>query len=87
MQYLVLRDLRELLVGHRHVGGAKVHRTFGKLADSAAGTDGLVVDLDIGVRLMKFLKPLLINRGREGGSRRVDGFSTRRPPRQRSLLM
>ena len=74
MQNFGLGDLRQLFVGHRHVGGAEIHGAFGELADSAARTDGLVVDLDVGMRLVIFLKPLLINRRGERGPRRVDGF-------------
>src|ERR1019366_9917453 len=47
----------QLLVGGRHVRGAKIHRSGRDLADSAAGTDGLVVDLDAGVRLAVLAKP------------------------------
>ena len=38
-------ELLELLVVHGAVGGAEIDGAFGHLLDAAAGTDGLVVDL------------------------------------------
>ena len=39
----------QFLVRHRPVARPEVHRAFGELADAAAGTDRLVVDLDAGL--------------------------------------
>src|SRR6266540_2885653 len=40
--------LRQLFVAHRSVRRTEVHRSLGKLADAAAGTDRLIVDFDSG---------------------------------------
>ena len=42
-------DLRELLVAHRAVAGSEINGARGYLADAAARTDGLVVDLNPGM--------------------------------------
>ena len=38
------------LVGHGHVGGAEVDGARAYLLDAAAGADGLIVDLNAGMR-------------------------------------
>src|SRR5579864_2630781 len=48
MQNLALLDGGELLIGHGHVGSPEVHGTLSKLLDSSAGTDRLIVDLNVG---------------------------------------
>src|SRR5689334_20133299 len=56
----------ELLVGHGTVGCPEVNSAFGHLPDSAAGTDGLVVDLDVRVFFVILAEPLGIHGVREG---------------------
>ncbi len=65
----------DLLVGHRPVGGAEVHRALGKLTDAAAGPDRLVVDLHAGLLGVR-IEPLGVERCGEGGP----GSGQRRPP-------
>src|SRR3982075_767885 len=69
---LVLVSL-ELLVVHGAVGGAEIHGAFCDLFDAAAGTDGLIVDLKIGVLLVVFVKPFGIHGVRKRCARAVDG--------------
>ena len=57
--------LLELIVGHRAVGGAEIHGLCSQLANAAARTDGLVVDLDVRMQLVILVKPFRINRIRE----------------------
>ena len=68
MQHLDL-GIRQLLIGHRTVAGAKVHHAFGHLANTAAAADRLVVDLHIRVRFTVLAKPFLVNRVGERGAR------------------
>src|SRR6185369_1980044 len=58
--------LRQLLVGHRTVTGTEVERAGKNLADSATGTDGLIVDLNVGVEFVVLAEPLGVDRIREG---------------------
>src|SRR6266436_1727161 len=68
---LVLVGL-ELLVVHGTIGGAEIHGAFGDLFDAAARTDGLVVDLNIGILLVVFIEPLRIHGVRKRCARTVD---------------
>src|SRR5437762_1375408 len=61
---LILEGL-ELIVVHRAIGGAKIHGAFGDLLDAAAGADGLIVDLKIGIFLVVLVKPFGIHRVRK----------------------
>jgi len=71
----VLKSL-ELLVVHGAIGSAEVHGAFGDLLDAAAGTDGLIVDLKIGVLFVVFVKPLGIHGVRKCRARAGDREST-----------
>ena len=48
----------QLLIGHRAVGGAEVNRSRKQLPNAAAGPDGLVIDFNLGMISMIFVKPL-----------------------------
>src|SRR5207244_141489 len=61
----------QLLGVHRSIGRAEVDRALRDLANPAAGTDRLIVDLNVRVDLVVFGEPLGINRGRESRSRAV----------------
>ncbi len=63
---------RDLLVGHRAVGGAEEDRTGAELADAAARADGLIVDLHVRVQLVVVAEPLRIDRVGERCPRSVD---------------
>src|SRR6266851_318649 len=67
-------DLRtvDLLIAHGAIGGAEVNDTLGDLADTAAGADGLVVDLHAGVLLAVFAEPLGVDGVWKGGPCSVD---------------
>src|SRR5207245_10005474 len=58
------RDLgrRELLVGHRAVGGAEVDRALGDLPDATPAANRLVVDLEVGEVRVKLVDPLGVDR-------------------------
>jgi hypothetical protein len=53
--------LAELIVGHGHVTGPKIHRGFCYLADSTSAANGLIVDLNIGMDLVVLTEPLGVN--------------------------
>ena len=53
--------LLQLVVGHRSVGSAKIDGLVHELADSAARTDGLIIDLHVGMKLVVLVKPFGIN--------------------------
>ena len=77
--------LGQLLVGHRTIGGAKIHCTRQHLADSAAAADGLVIDLNLRMLLVVFAEPLRIDGIRKGRARAVQrrlGEQGRRSQRQ-----
>ena len=63
--------LRQLLIVHRAVGGAKIHCARQHLADSAAAPDGLVIDLNLRMLLVVFAEPLGIDGIRKGRPRAV----------------
>src|SRR5580765_7796903 len=75
---LVLVGLK-LLVCHGAVGSAEIDSPFGHLPNSAAGTDGLVVDLNVWVFLVILTEPLRIHGVREGGASTGERQSTLRP--------
>ncbi len=53
--------LRELFVAHGAVGGAEINRAGLQLADAAAGADGLIIDLNIGMRGVVDVEPFGID--------------------------
>ena len=57
--------LLELIVVHRAVGGAEIHGFIQQLANSAAGTNRLIVNLHVRMSLMIDVEPLGIHRIRE----------------------
>ncbi len=59
----------QLVVRHRAVTGAKIHRSFGHLANPAAAADRLIVDLHVRMCLAVFAEPFLINRVGERSAR------------------
>jgi len=61
-----------LLVIHGAVGGTEVDRTLGDLTDAAAGADGLIIDLDVGILLAVFAEPFGVDRVGEGRPCSVD---------------
>ena len=65
---------RELLVGHRAVGGAEVDRALGDLPDATPAADRLVVDLEVGEAFVEFVEPLGVDRVREGRPRARDEY-------------
>ncbi len=64
--------LGELIVGHRHIRRAEIHRARQKLTNAAARSYGLIIDTDIRMQAMIFFEPFRIDRIRESGSRAVD---------------
>src|SRR5215212_1962510 len=68
----LLRGRLDLVVVHRRVGRAEVDRAGGELGNAAPRADGLVVDRCAG-RVLVARGPLVIDRGREGRARAVDG--------------
>jgi hypothetical protein len=65
MQNLGLGFL-ELLVGHRAVAGAEVHRAGQHLANATAAADRLIVDFNVRMKLVVLTKPLRVHRIGEG---------------------
>jgi hypothetical protein len=65
-------QFRKLVVGHWHVRRPEVHRAARQLGNSAAGTDRLIIDLDVGMQFMEFLEPLLVDGRGKGSARGVD---------------
>jgi hypothetical protein len=63
----------QMRIGHRSVGGAEEHRLRGELLDPATGSDRLVVDADVRMRLLILVEPLRVDRIGEGGAGSVDG--------------
>ena len=61
-------ELGQHLVGHGHVGSAKVHQAAGHLANAAAGADRLIVDLDAGMRGAVLGEPFGIDRIRKSST-------------------
>ena len=57
---LILKSL-ELIVVHGAIGSAEIHGAFGDLLDAAARADRLVIDLQMDVLLVVFVKPLGIH--------------------------
>ena len=64
--------LLQLLVAERCVAGPEVDGPLGDLLDAAAGSDRLVVDLDVRVELVVLAEPLGIERKRERRPRAID---------------
>src|SRR5581483_11382615 len=62
----------QLFVSHWHVARAEIDGACGDLTDSAAATDGLVVDLNSWMRLAILTEPLGIHRIWEGGACSVE---------------
>src|SRR5206468_1987378 len=56
VQHVEIFDAADLLVGHGHVGGAEINGARAQLFDAAARSNGLVVDLYVGMRLPVLLK-------------------------------
>src|SRR5207245_1278722 len=69
----------QLLVVHRPVGGAKIHRAFGHLLDPASRSNGLIVDLNVGILLVVLVEPFGINGVRERGTCAIDRERALRP--------
>jgi hypothetical protein len=67
------RGLGTLLGGHLGVGGAEVDRLLQDLLDATPGTDGLVVDLDLGFDLLVFGHPLGVEGIGKGSARSLEG--------------
>ena len=67
-----VQDLRlglfELLVRHGAIAGSEIHRAVQDLANSAATSDGLVVDLHVRMQLVVLAEPLRIHGIRESGA-------------------
>src|SRR4051794_5409916 len=64
--------LAELFIRHWAVTGAELNSLREHLADTAAATDGLVVDLNITMLLVVFAEPLGIHRIRKSSACGVD---------------
>ena len=64
-------DCDELLVRHRAIGRAKVNCASLQLANPAARTDRLIVDLNIRMRGVVNVKPFRVNRVGERGAGRI----------------
>src|SRR5438045_2053247 len=81
MEYLALR-FGELLIGHRAIAGAEVNGSGQHLPYATAASDGLIVDFNIGMRLVIFAKPLRIDRIRERSPRSVEASRCQRGSRE-----
>src|SRR5579884_518337 len=57
-----LSHIFQLLIIERHVTRSEIHGARLKLLDSSTAADRLIINLDVGVCLMKFAEPLGINR-------------------------
>ena len=68
----LLLESGDLLILHGAVAGSEVNSASSYLRNSAAAANRLVVDLNIGVLLMVFIKPFRVDRIREGGTRCVE---------------
>ena len=55
-------DFANLLVTHRRVARAEVHRLVGELGNPGAASDGLVVHVEVRVRAHEVLEPAVIQR-------------------------
>src|SRR5258706_765499 len=64
---------------HRRVRGTEVDRLLGDPLDAAAGTDRLVVDLDVRIFRAVVLEPLRVERGWERRPRALEGDRGGRP--------
>src|SRR5262249_47406418 len=62
-------DTGDLLVTHRRVTGAEIDHARGKALDPLAAADGVVAQLHLGLALLIFFPPLLVERRREGRPR------------------
>jgi hypothetical protein len=62
----------QLFVGHGTIGRPEKHGLVADLADAAAGSDRLVVDLHLRVLLVVLVEPLRVDRVREGRAGAVD---------------
>ncbi len=58
----LLREFLELLVVHRPIAGTEVDGSLGGLFDAAARSNGLVVELNLGVILVVLVEPLRVDR-------------------------
>jgi hypothetical protein len=67
-----VRGLGEVLVRHRAVGGAEVHRFRQDLLLTAAGADALIVKADRGIDLLVLIEPFGVDLLREGGAGAID---------------
>src|SRR5258708_38695145 len=68
VQYLEGRGC-ELLIRHWPVAGPEIDGAGLYLLNAAAAADGLIVNLDVGMKLVILAKPLLVNGIRESRSR------------------
>jgi hypothetical protein len=64
--------LSQLFIRHRAIRSAKVDGSRQKLADAPSRSNGLVVDFDVRVAFVVFVKPLGIDGIRECGPGAVD---------------
>src|SRR6185437_8645903 len=72
----------KLLVCHWPVARAKIHGSRHELANSRAAANALVVDLNVGMGVVIFTEPLLIDRVREGRARGIQIFGNGRSNHQ-----
>src|SRR6202043_2109969 len=72
-QHDALRDCGDLRVGHRRVAGSEVDEMLLKLLYSGAAAQRLVIDLNVGMGLVIFREPLLIERRRESRASALQG--------------
>lgn len=61
-----------LAVIHRAIGGAEIDGAIGDLLDARAGTDGLIIELNLGVFLVVLGEPFRIDGIGERGACTVD---------------
>ena len=71
----------EEIVSHGHIGCAEVDGPRANLLDATAGTDGLIVDLDAGMRGAVLREPLGIDGIWEGGASGCNCLSLSRAQR------
>ena len=69
----LLLSFLELSLGHRHIAGAEIYGAFRHLADAAATSNGLIVDLNVSVQLVVFAEPFRIHGIRERSAGSIQG--------------
>src|SRR5262249_18970057 len=71
-------DFLKSLLLERLIAGTEVDQTLLKLRDSGAGSDGLIIDADVGMELVELQEPAFVKGGGKRGSTALDGHGIAR---------